>query len=140
MRGGTHLWGSFGTRLKAEGDSEQRTTVLSVERHKDHDAVGLRWGFKLEITDIEEFAGETSLVLVEDEAVSRADQGREADGHGRRKRLRAFKYALTEGAGSKVAKRTHSARCGCADHRPMAALFRQAHPIGKHADAKRETV
>src|SRR5262249_48531558 len=41
-RGGTHLWGSFGSRLKAEGDRDKRTTVLSVDRHKDHDSVGLR--------------------------------------------------------------------------------------------------
>src|SRR6478735_6525638 len=69
IRGGTHLWGSFGTRLKAEGDREARTTVLSVERHKDDDSVGMRWGFKLEVTGIDEFPEMTSLVPVEDDAV-----------------------------------------------------------------------
>jgi hypothetical protein len=46
-RGHSHLWGSFSTRLKAEGDPEARTTFLSVERHKDWDAAGLGWSFDL---------------------------------------------------------------------------------------------
>lgn len=43
----THFWGSFDTRLKAEGNKEQRTTVLTVDRHKDADSDG-RWGFQLD--------------------------------------------------------------------------------------------
>jgi hypothetical protein len=46
-RGHSHLWGSFSTRLKAEGDPKARTTFLSVERHKDWDAAGLGWSFDL---------------------------------------------------------------------------------------------
>jgi hypothetical protein len=46
-RGHSHLWGSFSTRLKAEGDADAKTTFLSVERHKDWDAAGLGWAFKL---------------------------------------------------------------------------------------------
>jgi hypothetical protein len=46
-RGHSHLWGSFSTRLKAEGDALARTTFLSVERHKDWDAAGLGWSFDL---------------------------------------------------------------------------------------------
>jgi hypothetical protein len=46
-RGHSHLWGSFSTRLKAEGDPDARTTFLSVERHKDWDAAGLGWSFDL---------------------------------------------------------------------------------------------
>jgi hypothetical protein len=46
-RGHSHLWGSFSTRLKAEGDQDARTTFLSVERHKDWDAAGLGWSFDL---------------------------------------------------------------------------------------------
>lgn len=43
----THFWGSFDTRLKAEGDKESLTTVLTVDRHKDADSSG-EWGFRLE--------------------------------------------------------------------------------------------
>lgn len=42
----THFWGSFDTRLKAEGDKDSRTTVLTVDRHKDADSTG-EWGFRL---------------------------------------------------------------------------------------------
>jgi hypothetical protein len=100
IRGGTHLWGSFDTRLKADGDREKRTTVLSVERHKDHDSVGLRWGFKLEITNIDEFPGQTSLVPVREDEPARSRNTRLSDTA--EEALRAFKYALTEGAGQKV--------------------------------------
>ena len=47
-RGHSHLWGSFSTRLKAEGNTDARTAVLSVERHKDEDAAGLVWSFQLD--------------------------------------------------------------------------------------------
>ena len=44
----THFWGSFDTRLKAEGDKDSRTTVLSIDRHKDADSEG-QWGFRLDV-------------------------------------------------------------------------------------------
>ncbi|EYD74086.1 hypothetical protein Rumeso_04339 [Rubellimicrobium mesophilum DSM 19309] len=47
----THFWGSFDTRLKAEGDKDSRTTVLTVDRHKDADSEG-RWGFRLDETTL----------------------------------------------------------------------------------------
>lgn len=43
----THFWGSFDTRLIAEGDKESLTTVLKVDRHKDADSSG-EWGFRLD--------------------------------------------------------------------------------------------
>lgn len=56
----THFWGSFDTRLKAEGDKDARTTVLTVDRHKDADSAG-RWGFALDVVDTP--TGGTTLVL-----------------------------------------------------------------------------
>jgi hypothetical protein len=61
MRGSSHLWGSFDTRLHVEGDKERRTAILRVNRHKDHDSGG-GWGFQLDEQAIEEHPGETSLV------------------------------------------------------------------------------
>jgi hypothetical protein len=61
MRGSSHLWGSFDTRLHVEGNKEQHTAILKVNRHKDHDSGG-EWGFKLEVQGIPEHTGETSLV------------------------------------------------------------------------------
>lgn len=42
----THFWGSFDTRMKAEGDKEALQTVLTIDRHKDADSSG-EWGFQL---------------------------------------------------------------------------------------------
>jgi AAA domain/CHC2 zinc finger len=61
IRGSSHLWGSFDTRLHVEGDKDERTAVLKVNRHKDHDSGG-EWSFQLEIQDIAEHPGESSLV------------------------------------------------------------------------------
>jgi hypothetical protein len=47
-RGHTHLWGSFSTRLQAEGDADAKTDTLSVQRHKDEDSAGLIWNFNLD--------------------------------------------------------------------------------------------
>ena len=55
----THFWGSFDTRLKAEGDKDSLTTVLSVDRHKDADSTG-EWGFRLDVVDTP--TGGTTLV------------------------------------------------------------------------------
>lgn len=55
----THFWGSFDTRLKAEGDKASLTTILSVDRHKDADSTGT-WGFRLEVVDTP--TGGTTLV------------------------------------------------------------------------------
>jgi hypothetical protein len=101
IRGGTHLWGSFGTRLKAEGDRDKRTTLLSVERHKDHDSVGLCWGFKLEVTDIDEFPETTSLVPVKDDAVKTRTKTAKLTAAAEEV-LRSFRYAIAEGAGQKI--------------------------------------
>ncbi len=60
-RGHSHLWGSFDTRLQSEGDKEKRTSLLKVERHKEHDSGG-QWGFRLDEAEVEEHPGETSLV------------------------------------------------------------------------------
>lgn len=49
LRGHSHFWASFDTRIIAEGDKESRTTLLTVDRHKDADSMG-QWGFKLETT------------------------------------------------------------------------------------------
>jgi hypothetical protein len=55
----THFWGSFDTRLKAEGDKDSLTTVLSVDRHKDADSSG-EWGFRLDKVTLP--SGQTTLV------------------------------------------------------------------------------
>lgn len=55
----THFWGSFDTRLKAEGDKKALTTVLTVDRHKDADSAG-EWGFQLEKVTLS--TGQTTLV------------------------------------------------------------------------------
>lgn len=55
----THFWGSFDTRLKLEGDKDTRTTVLTIDRHKDAESAG-RWGFALDLVDTP--TGGTSLV------------------------------------------------------------------------------
>jgi AAA domain len=60
-RGSSHLWGSFDTRLHVEGNKETRSTILKVNRHKDHDSGG-QWGFHLDEQQIPEHPGETSLV------------------------------------------------------------------------------
>lgn len=49
-RGHTHFWGSYDTRLQVEGDKAKRTSMLSVERHKDSDSTG-KWSFDLEMTN-----------------------------------------------------------------------------------------
>jgi hypothetical protein len=61
MRGHSHLWGSFDTRLQSEGDKEKRTSVLKVERHKEHDSRG-EWGFQLDEVEVDAHPGEFSLV------------------------------------------------------------------------------
>jgi hypothetical protein len=61
IRGHSHLWGSFDTRLQAEGNKEKRTSLLKVERHKEHDSRG-QWGFTLDEQEIDEHPGEFSLV------------------------------------------------------------------------------
>ena len=55
----THFWGSFDTRLKAEGDKDNLTTVLRVDRHKDADSAG-EWGFRLDKVTLQ--SGQTTLV------------------------------------------------------------------------------
>lgn len=55
----THFWGSFDTRLIAEGDKDSLTTVLKLERHKDADSTGA-WGFKLDLVTLPN--GQTTLV------------------------------------------------------------------------------
>lgn len=42
----THFWGSFDSRMRVDGDKEARTSLLTVERHKDADSSG-SWGFNL---------------------------------------------------------------------------------------------
>lgn len=55
----THFWGSFDTRLIAEGDKDSLTTVLKVDRHKDADSTG-EWGFRLDKVTLPN--GQTTLV------------------------------------------------------------------------------
>ena len=55
----THFWGSFDTRLIAEGDKDNLTTVLKVERHKDADSAG-EWGFRMDKVEMQN--GLTTLV------------------------------------------------------------------------------
>jgi hypothetical protein len=102
-RGPTELWGSYDTRLKAEGDKDARTTVLSVDRHKDFDSLGLVWGFRLEMVTIDHGAckGETSLVPVHDSTITKKAKPTKLNGAAKDV-LKAFKYAIAEGAGQKI--------------------------------------
>ncbi|WP_169791123.1 AAA family ATPase [Rubellimicrobium mesophilum] len=61
LRGHSHFWGSFDTRLKAEGDMKALTTVLTVDRHKDSDSQG-RWGFRLQTVPVPGHEDQTTLV------------------------------------------------------------------------------
>ncbi len=55
----THFWGSFDTRLIAEGDKDSLTTILRVDRHKDADSAG-EWGFRMDKVTLP--YGQTTLV------------------------------------------------------------------------------
>jgi hypothetical protein len=67
-RGHTDYWGSCDTRLKAEGDKENQTTVLEVERHKDAEG-GQSWGFQLEETVVDE-KHHTLVPVIDDQVLS----------------------------------------------------------------------
>lgn len=62
IRGHSHFWGSFDTRIRVEGDKDAMTATLSIERHKDADSSG-SWGFRLE-------QSHDTLVPVLDDAVA----------------------------------------------------------------------
>jgi len=57
----THFWGSFDTRMKAEGDKDARTSVLKIDRHKDADSSG-EWGFRMDEVTLPD--GKTTLYPV----------------------------------------------------------------------------
>lgn len=82
MRGHSHIWGSFDTRLMAEGNKEARTTVMKVDRHKDHDSAG-QWGFKMTEAAPDEHAMETSLVPILDESGEATKNAAKASGKAR---------------------------------------------------------
>lgn len=60
-RGSSHQWGSWDGRLQCEGDKEKRTSILKVDRFKDHESCGQFW-FTLDEQKVEEHPGEFSLV------------------------------------------------------------------------------
>jgi hypothetical protein len=72
-RGHTDLWGSFDTRLKAEGNQETLTTILEVDRHKDAEG-GHSWGFRLDETSVD--ADNNTLVPVLDGKVQTSGKKR----------------------------------------------------------------
>jgi AAA domain len=90
-RGHSHLWGSFSSRLKAEGNQENRTAHLSVERHKDEDSSGAARSFTLEQIAVGDDP-ETTLVprMVEGKPAKKKPTGRPRD----EKRTRTAKYFL----------------------------------------------
>lgn len=55
----THFWGSFDSRMKADGDKDSLTTVLKIDRHKDANSDG-EWGFRME--KVQTPTGGTTLV------------------------------------------------------------------------------
>jgi hypothetical protein len=94
-RGSSHQWGSWDGRLQSEGDKEKRTSVLKVDRFKDHESCG-QFGFTLDEQEVEEHPGEFSLVpRLDGDVTQRKDKLKKlpktAD-HA----LSALKYALTE--------------------------------------------
>ena len=69
-RGHSDLWGSYDTRLIAEGDKEHLTTCLTVERHKDAESGGaIAFNMKVVETGMirDDMAPITTLVPVADE-------------------------------------------------------------------------
>lgn len=70
-RGHSHMWGSFWTRLQAvaDGDKNNRSVLLKVERHKDWDDTNKQWSLRMEQIPVLE-PGETTLVprLITDKA------------------------------------------------------------------------
>lgn len=137
MRGPTHLWGSFDTRLKAEGNKDKRTTVLSVDRHKDHDSTG-KWGFRLDIVELDELAlrGATSLVPVLDEGVADVKPAKLTVAA--RQALAALKYALAEGAGKHASEEHIPAGVLCLSA-VLWRLYFDKKSTGETADARRKT-
>jgi hypothetical protein len=73
-RGSSHQWGSWDGRLQSEGDKEKRTSVLKVDRFKDHESCG-QFGFTLDEQEVEEHPGEFSLVPRLDGAVRPKTRG-----------------------------------------------------------------
>ncbi|MEI7606708.1 MAG: AAA family ATPase [Rhodospirillaceae bacterium] len=69
-RGHSDLWGSYDTRLIAEGDKEHLTTCLTVERHKDAESGGAI-AFNMKVVDTgmirDDMAPITTLVPEADE-------------------------------------------------------------------------
>jgi hypothetical protein len=66
--------GKLGRRLQSEGDKEKRTSVLKVDRFKDHESCG-QFGFTLDEQEVEEHPGEFSLVPRLDGAVKPKTRG-----------------------------------------------------------------
>ena len=90
----THFWGSFDTRLKAEGDKTGLKTVLTVDRHKDADSIG-KWGFQLEVVATP--TGGTTLVPRFDDNVEIKSRARKPRGSNRPSvALQALSEALIE--------------------------------------------
>jgi AAA domain len=94
-RGSSHQWGSWDGRLQSEGDKEKRTSVLKVDRFKDHESTG-QWGFTLEEQEIEEHPGEFSLVPRLDGTVKAGKAKPKKLPKNADLALSALKYALDE--------------------------------------------
>lgn len=88
IRGHSHFWGSFDTRLRVEGDKEALTATLTVERHKDADSSG-SWGFRL-------VQSHRTLVPEMDDAVTAKPSRARKLSAGNRDALNALDDALQE--------------------------------------------
>jgi hypothetical protein len=101
MRGHTHLRGSMDTRIIVTGNKDSKTATLTIERHKDFESGG-SWGFHMEVTNIDEFENETSLVPVLDEGAKAVrTHAAQAMGKHQKTALAALRRAVEE-CGQKI--------------------------------------
>ena len=94
-RGSSHQWGSWDGRLQSEGDKEKRTSILKVDRFKDHESCG-QFGFTLDEQEVEEHPGEFSLVPRLDGTVKQGKTRPKNLPKNADLALSALKYALDE--------------------------------------------
>ena len=92
-RGSSHQWGSWDGRIQSEGDKEKKTSVLKVDRFKDHEFCG-QFGFTLDKQEVEEHPGEFSLVPRLDAAANTKRNRKLSDSA--TNVLNALSYALGE--------------------------------------------
>ena len=125
VRGSSHGWGSWDGRLLCEGDQEKRTSVLKVDRFKDHESSG-QWGFTLDEQEVDEHPGEFSLVPRLDGTVKPAKATVKKLTKAADLALSALKYALEERRRHSAGLQPHSSEHKMRHSSAMARIFLHA--------------